>query len=342
MIHINGAPYSAEQVSKHFRCSECDASLIVDKDEDRYIIKCSDNPNHKGIDKMENTGIVTLTGLTMDQVTELFDEQLEDGAYKEVGGSGAGLTDIRPAWLTEYMGKAFGIAGYGWWFEYDPSENNVRIIDDAKKSSAQIKRLDIYYRLVIDGVTTVCGPVSSSGHSSNPSGSGDSMKGAITSAVGKAASKMGWQSSVYKNKRSHTKKHEDVKTQALSFKDLASLPGDMKKLAKLVNSDSELAVISQRLLLSMLNEESPFSGMEEELGKEVNDAVKGSIRKLFNAANADDISGMNTLAQVLVGKNMGDINYGEAVSLWDMLAMLANGQSSAESLGRAYKAVNSA
>jgi len=342
MIHINGVQYSSEQISKSFRCAECNATLIVDKDGDRYIIQCSNNHEHKGIEKMSESSTVTLTGLTMEQVVVLFDEQLEDNAYKKVDGVGANLTDIKPAYLNEYMDKAFGLAGYGWWFEYSTTQDNVQVVSDGKKSSALIKRLDIYYRLVIDGEVTVCGPVSSPGHSSNPSGSGDSMKGAVTSAIGKAASKMGWQSSVYKGKRSHTKKHEDAKSVSLGFNDLALLPSDMKQLLNLIASGSDLSVIAQRLLLRMLNIDSPFSGMEEELGKEVNSAIKGSLMRLFKASGAADIEEINKLAQTLVGKDMGGINYGEAVALWDMLAKLAAGSSSAEALGRAYAAVNGA
>ena len=54
--------------------------------------------------------IMTLTGMTTDQVVELFKEELEPGAYSEVAHQSY-LTEISPAYLREALTTAFGMIG---------------------------------------------------------------------------------------------------------------------------------------------------------------------------------------------------------------------------------------
>ena len=346
MICIAGNFYSTEAVAKSFRCTECGAELDVAQSDGAYTFTCSADKDHKGVKKMELIEIVTLTGMTMSEVLDRLDEQLDEKAYKKIGGSSLGFTDILPAWRDEYFNRIFGLAGFGWWFTYSIDPNNLSQYKDpknAKMSVAMINRLDMFYRLVVDGVITTCGPVSSSGYHSNAFDAGNALKGAVTSALGKAASKMCWQLSVYKGLRGHDQEHDPesaVKRPAMPMEKSALLINDVKSLSALAVAYEEFSPVSQRLLLGIAHTDREFSNMPDDFGEEVTNATKATLMGLFGKSDARNLEEINALSNSLIGKDISAVNYGEVSSLWDMLARLANGVSSVEAMGRAYMAIN--
>ncbi len=151
--------------------------------------------------------IRTLTGLTMAAAVAMLDEELAPEAYKPVPGA-VDLTDIKPAWLTEYLNRVFGISGFGWWFTYAAEDLHVIASADSKGRTiyeAAIDRLEFYYRLIVNGDLIVAGPVLANGGSGN-SEREYAVRGALTNALGAAASKLGWQLSVYQDRRGHAGK----------------------------------------------------------------------------------------------------------------------------------------
>jgi len=155
--------------------------------------------------------IKTLMGLDMPTVVAQLDTELEPAAYSAVPGA-VDLTDIKPAWLTEAMNKFFGLAGYGWWFTYSPADLVVTEQVDSKNRTvyqANLAQLALYYRMLVNGQIEVAGPIYGNGYSDNFD-RGYAVRGALTNALGAAASKLGWQLSVYQDKRSH----RDMRTPA--------------------------------------------------------------------------------------------------------------------------------
>lgn len=148
--------------------------------------------------------IATLMGMDVSAVLQTLDQQLEPAAYSGVPGA-VDLTDIKPAWLVETLNRVFGLAGYGWWFIYDPADLTVVETTDSKGRTvyqASLAQLAFYYRLIINDQVEVAGPILANGYSDNYD-RGYAVRGALTNAQGAAASKLGWQLSVYQNKRSH-------------------------------------------------------------------------------------------------------------------------------------------
>lgn len=151
--------------------------------------------------------IKTLTGLTLEQAIKNLDEQLPDNAYSAVPG-GANLTDIDPNYMRKTLNEVFGLCGYGWGYEYDPGDMEIR--SETRKGQngtrevvlAALKHLRLWYKLVDAGGETITCTVDASGGSDNSNAS-YSMKGAITNAIGNAVSNIGFQESVYLGKRSH-------------------------------------------------------------------------------------------------------------------------------------------
>jgi len=206
-----------------------------------------------------------------------------------------------------------------------------------------INRLDMFYRLVVNGEITVCGPLSSSGYHANSFDAGNAMKGAVTSALGKAASKMCWQLSVYKGLRGHDQEHDAesaTKRDPMTTAEAAMAVTDVRALSSLAITGEEISPVAQRLLLGIAHTDREFSNMEEDFGKEVTNATKSTLMGLFGKCEASTLPDINALSNSLVGKDIGVVNYGEVASLWDMLAQVVNGVSSVEALGRAYRAIN--
>lgn len=150
--------------------------------------------------------VCTLMGYTMGEAIAKLDEALEPAAYKAVPGA-VDLTDIKPAWLTAYLNQVFGIAGFGWWFSWDRNDLVVTPYESKGRQlyAATLDRLEFYFRLLVGDQLIVAGPVLANGGSDN-SEREYAVRGAITNALGGAASKLGWQLSVYQDKRGHAGK----------------------------------------------------------------------------------------------------------------------------------------
>lgn len=151
--------------------------------------------------------LTTLTGLRLDELAERLDAQLPAEAYKAVPG-GADLTDIDPNYMRKVLNACFGLCGVGWGYSYNAAdmhtETQERSGANGKRTvqAATLKHLRFWYRMVDpDGRQVTC-EIDASGGSEN-SVEGYAMKGAITNALGNAASNIGFQESVYLGKRDH-------------------------------------------------------------------------------------------------------------------------------------------
>jgi hypothetical protein len=109
--------------------------------------------------------------------------------------------------MRKTLNEVFGLCGFGWGYEYDPADMETR--NETRKTQsgtrevvvAALKHLRFWYKVTDGQETSVC-TVDASGGSDNSSAS-YAMKGAITNALGNAASNIGFQESVYLGKRSH-------------------------------------------------------------------------------------------------------------------------------------------
>lgn len=147
--------------------------------------------------------LMTLAGIPWSTVEAELDRELPADAYSPVPG-GASLTDIDPAFMRDEFNRLFGVCGFGWGYEYD--EDNV-VLDTVKRGqgtafSAIIKKLIFWVKLLDDEGKEVILKIASSGGSVNDV-QGYALSGAITNAIGKAASNIGFQKSVYLGARSH-------------------------------------------------------------------------------------------------------------------------------------------
>jgi uncharacterized protein (DUF3820 family) len=207
------------------------------------------------------SNIVTLTGYSMAEAFRRLDEELEPAAYAPVPG-GPDLTDIKPAWLTAALNEVFGIAGHGWWFDYEQTDLFVEpVVQETRNGErelyrAALDRIEFYYRLVVNEQEQVVGPILANGGSENEKRE-YAVRGAITNALGAAASKLGWQLSVYQGKRSHATIAEEHPAAVVipfgKFKGqtlgqvAASEPGYLAWLAENARTDS-LRAAAQALL----------------------------------------------------------------------------------------------
>jgi hypothetical protein len=150
--------------------------------------------------------IKTLAGLTLDELAVELDKELPADAYQPVPG-GANLTDIDPGHMKRVLNRVFGMCGIGWGYSYSSADLTVE--PGMKKSNkgdypaifATLSHLQFWYKVVSDDAIVIC-PVEASGGSDNSVAS-YAMKGAITNAIGNAASQIGFQESVYLGMRSH-------------------------------------------------------------------------------------------------------------------------------------------
>jgi len=153
----------------------------------------------------------TLTGVSLSDLPALLDEELPKGAYKAIPGA-TYLTDIDPAFMRDKFNELFGLSGYGWGYSYSSESVSLSKEDVVRKKGqsnqyteeiyfAQLLELTFWYKLVEDEKVTR--------HEIPATGASDhkvaayALKGAITAALGNAASNIGWQKSVYMGKRSH-------------------------------------------------------------------------------------------------------------------------------------------
>ena len=147
--------------------------------------------------------LTTLMGIPWSTAEAELDKELPADAYSPVPG-GASLTDIDPAFMRDEFNRLFGVCGFGWGYEYD--EDNV-VLDTVKRGqgtafSAIIKKLIFWVKLFDEEGKEVILKIASSGGSVNDV-QGYALSGAITNAIGKAASNIGFQKSVYLGVRSH-------------------------------------------------------------------------------------------------------------------------------------------
>ena len=155
---------------------------------------------------MDMNNVKTMTGLTMAEAAAKLDEQLPAEAYTAVPG-GADLTDIDPNYMRKVLNEVFGLCGLGWGYEYDPADMEIRSETRQGNGNARnvivaaLKHLRFWYKVSDGKEASVC-TVDASGGSDNSSPS-YAMKGAITNALGNAASNIGFQESVYLGHRSH-------------------------------------------------------------------------------------------------------------------------------------------
>lgn len=194
----------------------------------------------------------TLTGLTLEQAFQQLDQELPAGAYKALPGA-VDLTDIDPNWMRKVLNHVFGMCGYGWGYEYDPSnlEYRYETRTNAKGNEygvyvAVLTHLRFWYTLQEDSgnVTHVCA-IHATGASENAN-IAYALKGAITNALGNAVSNIGFQESVYIGLRSH----KDFKTaptqrdaarakalRELGFNPPAAAPAPTATIAELPDGD---------------------------------------------------------------------------------------------------------
>ena len=151
----------------------------------------------------------TVTGFTLEQVVAELQKPLPASAYKPVPGA-SDLTDIDPAYLTEAATKIFGPIGFGWWYDYAPTDLTVKAEVRTAKSgreytvyTASLHKLIVRYRLIdASGTTLISEPITATGGNDNEVES-YAVRGALTNAIGAAFAKLTWQLPVYKGQLSH-------------------------------------------------------------------------------------------------------------------------------------------
>lgn len=150
----------------------------------------------------------TLMGLTLKELATKLDEQLPDAAYKAItasrGRDGNELTDIDPNYMNQVLEQCFGLAGVGHGFTYQPTDLHVENTgqDGMKGWVAYLTQGTFWYKLIDAAGAETLISIQHSGGSMN-SRPDFASKGALTSALAGAASKIGFQKSVYLGLRSH-------------------------------------------------------------------------------------------------------------------------------------------
>jgi hypothetical protein len=147
----------------------------------------------------EYNALKTLTGMGIADLPARLDDELPPEAYKPVPG-GADLTDIDPNHMTRVLNQVFGLCGIGWGYEFDPQQVELHFAD--KNAMAAVRSLTFWFKLVDEQGGAQTFSIPSTGGSDNRTAA-YALKGAITSAIGQAASKIGFQESVYLGKRDH-------------------------------------------------------------------------------------------------------------------------------------------
>jgi len=141
----------------------------------------------------------TLTGLSEPEMRARLDEEFPADAYKRIPGA-ADLTDIDPAYMRHCLNAVFGLCGYGWGYTFDPA--HVQMLAGGKGVDVAILAFTFWYKLVDDQGNVVTLTIPATGGSDNKTAA-YALKGAVTNAIGHAASNLGFQESVYMGVRSH-------------------------------------------------------------------------------------------------------------------------------------------
>jgi hypothetical protein len=152
---------------------------------------------------MDYASLKSLTGFDLKQIESELDRELPADAYSAVPG-GANLTDIDPGYMRDELNRLFGICGIGWGYHYDVADVEYEIVKRGQgtTNSAILKKLVVWFKLVDGSGGEHRLEVPSSGGSLNDN-AGYALSGAITNAIGKAVSNIGFQKSVYLGHRSH-------------------------------------------------------------------------------------------------------------------------------------------
>lgn len=151
---------------------------------------------------------VTLTGFKPDDALRKMQSVLPASAYKKIDGVAMDLTDVDPAYLTEYANLVFGMVGMGWWYDFDEPIVSAEVrVNKFKQEytiyTVTIKKFKLFYRLIdSQGNDLVSAPIFASGEAENQK-QGWAIRGAITNAINAAFSKLEWQMPVYKNEVTH-------------------------------------------------------------------------------------------------------------------------------------------
>ena len=145
----------------------------------------------------------TMTGIDIEALPAILDAELPAEAYTSVPG-GADLTDIDPNYMRKVLNETFGLCGLGWGYDYQSSDIDDRLTGDQGQRSHEgtVTRLEFWYNLVDENGDLHRCFIPASGGSENRNAS-YALKGAITNAIGQAASNLGFQESVYLGHRSH-------------------------------------------------------------------------------------------------------------------------------------------
>ena len=160
-------------------------------------------------EEFDYTTARSVTGFTLPAAIAEMQKPLPASAYKPVPGA-SDLTDIDPAYLTEIATQVFGPIGFGWWYDFQPTDLTISAEARTAKSgreytvfTASLHKLIVRYRLLdAAGHTLISEPITATGGNENEVES-YAVRGALTNALGAAFAKLTWQLPVYKGQLSH-------------------------------------------------------------------------------------------------------------------------------------------
>jgi hypothetical protein len=151
--------------------------------------------------------LLTLVNVPLLEIPEAFSRVLPSSAYrgipytkvKDADGKEREMTDIKPAYFVEAMNNTFGMAGYGWRYEYDEmiAEYDKGAFNGKGGWEITISNLRLYYKYTDGEQVYESMPIVASGGAFMQKRV-HAERGAITNAIGSAGAKMGWQSWIYK------------------------------------------------------------------------------------------------------------------------------------------------
>ena len=105
-------------------------------------------------EEFDYTTARSVTGFTLPAAIAEMQKPLPASAYKPVPGA-SDLTDIDPAYLTEVATQVFGPIGFGWWYDFAPSDLTINAEVRTAKSgreytvyTASLHKLIVRYRLL--------------------------------------------------------------------------------------------------------------------------------------------------------------------------------------------------
>ena len=284
---------------------------------------------------MSSPSIKTLMGYSIPEVISKLDEALDAGAYSKVEGVPANFTDIKPAWRDEYFNNIFGLCGVGWWYTYDNLVMSTGTTEKGKTTYiATIGKLELYYRMLVNDEIVVFGPIPSAGINENALKPEWAAKGAITSALGSAASRMGWQLSIYQKKRSHTNKDaegdgawDSPETKTLAFVDAIMLGVNAELEAAIALREDGVGTLARIEMLRRVPPDAPVSTVATIFGDSVGLFYKdyAALRALagLTRGGGEEDKEYNELANDLFGHKA--LTIGELLWMWRVMSHLANG-----------------